>query len=231
MIHIFYRHYQHSKIEPTTTLVRPDWFSYKACFENMLHTIKGANVCLTVMMDGEVSQWIDTSSDASYNVHQFKGGSDQASAAYTYKYIRELVSKNKIGKDDIVYVAENDYLHVNGWIREVETLFSTYEGLHYVSLYDHNDKYIFPMYSDLASRIYTTTTHHWRSTPSTCGTYIARAELLMDDLNDHLDVVGDHNKWLHLNHTKGRFILTPIPGLSTHCMNGLLSPTIDWSKI
>ena len=43
--------------------------------------------------------------------------------------------------------------------------------------------------------------------------------------------MGDHNKWIHLNENKNRFILTPLPGLSTHCMEGLMSPTIEWNKI
>ena len=43
--------------------------------------------------------------------------------------------------------------------------------------------------------------------------------------------VGDHNKWVYLQEHKSRFLLSPIPGLSTHCMDGLLSPTIEWNKI
>ena len=43
--------------------------------------------------------------------------------------------------------------------------------------------------------------------------------------------MGDHNKWLYLNESKNRFIITPLPGLSTHCMEGLMSPTINWEKI
>ena len=42
---------------------------------------------------------------------------------------------------------------------------------------------------------------------------------------------GDHNKWLWLNHHRNRSIISPISGLSTHCMEGLMSPTIDWSKV
>jgi hypothetical protein len=36
---------------------------------------------------------------------------------------------------------------------------------------------------------------------------------------------------LWLNENKGRFVLTPMPGLSTHCMDFLMSPIIDWKKI
>jgi hypothetical protein len=43
--------------------------------------------------------------------------------------------------------------------------------------------------------------------------------------------VGDHHKWLYLNESKNRFIITPLPGLSTHCMEGLMSPTINWKEI
>ena len=42
---------------------------------------------------------------------------------------------------------------------------------------------------------------------------------------------GDHNKFLWLAENKGRFVITPIPGLSTHCMEGLMSPTIKWEEI
>ena len=41
----------------------------------------------------------------------------------------------------------------------------------------------------------------------------------------------DHNKFIKLSDERDRFILTPIPGLSTHCVDGLLSPTIEWNKI
>ena len=66
---------------------------------------------------------------------------------------------------------------------------------------------------------------------STCGSYITSKKIFLEDYKDHTTVIGDHNKWLYLNETKGRFLLTAIPGLSTHCMAAFLSPTIDWEKI
>jgi hypothetical protein len=33
------------------------------------------------------------------------------------------------------------------------------------------------------------------------------------------------------NQERNKIVITPIPGLSTHCMEGLMSPTIEWSKI
>jgi hypothetical protein len=39
----------------------------------------------------------------------------------------------------------------------------------------------------------------------------------------------DHEMFAELE-KKGRILLTPIPGLSTHCVNNLLSPCVDWEK-
>ncbi len=74
-------------------------------------------------------------------------------------------------------------------------------------------------------------THHWKSTPSTCGSFILTKELFNHDYDTLSTMEGDHNKWLWLNQHKNRSIISPIPGLSTHCMEGLMSPTIDWSKV
>jgi len=42
---------------------------------------------------------------------------------------------------------------------------------------------------------------------------------------------GDHETFMKLNTERKRNLLTPIPGLNTHCMKTLESPTIDWSKL
>jgi len=39
----------------------------------------------------------------------------------------------------------------------------------------------------------------------------------------------DHQKFLELN-SKGRHLISCLPGYSTHCQDGLLSPCIDWSQ-
>jgi hypothetical protein len=223
-IHIFYRHY--NVLSSLNPKYRPDGFSYEKSFNNLLKTIKdNPNVELTVMMDGiKQGTFLEN-----YNVdiYEFKGGSDSASFFETVGYIK---NKN-IDDNDLIYFLENDYLHVHGWVEKVIELFTTYEGLNYVSLYDHNDKYILPMYDDLVSKIFTTNTHHWRTTPSTCGSFIIPKKIFDEDFDILSTMEGDHNKFLYLNEQRNRFVLTPIPGLSTHCMEGLMSPTIDWSKI
>jgi hypothetical protein len=87
------------------------------------------------------------------------------------------------------------------------------------------------MYDDLVSKIFTSSTHHWKTTPSTCGSFVISKQIFEEDYNEHTTISGDHNKFLYLTSNKNRFILTPLPGLSTHCMEGLMSPTINWKQI
>jgi len=224
-IHILYRHYN---VEGEGNKFRPSWFNYEKCFINLLNTIEGKNVDLHVIMDGNSENNFINKYKDKYTLYTINKGSDYGSYLETYKYVKTL----NIGNDDLIYFLENDYLHVDNWVEEIVTLFQTYpQGLNYVSLYDHNDKYFLPMYDDLVSKIFTTKTKHWRTTPSTCGSYIIPKNIFIEDEDINTGGPGDHDKFLHLNSSKNRFVLTPIPGLSTHCMKELLSPAIDWEKI
>lgn len=224
MIHIFYRHYE---IQGNDYKGRPSWFDFEKCFVNFLDSIEGEDVNLHVVMDGKASNNFISKYSNKFTLHEYVGGSDFASAMFSYKLAYSIV-KNP---SDLIYFVENDYLHIKGWVNKINTLFNTYSNINYVSLYDHNDKYFLPMYENLVAKIFITKNHHWRNTPSTCGTFIIKNSLFKEDYDTHLNLQGDHNKYLWLNENKNRFVLTPIPGLSTHCMEGLMSPTIDWSKI
>ena len=220
-IHIFYRHYN---VIDSKDHARSEGFSYEKCFDNLLKTIENhPNIKLTVMMDGTkegtfLENYIG-------NIYEFNGGSDMSSFFETVKYAKN----QNLNENDLVYFLENDYLHVNDWVDKVIDLFSTFQGLNYVSLYDHNDKYFLPMYNDLVSKIIATSKHHWRTTPSTCGSFIINKQILDEDFDILSTMNGDHNKFLYLNSTRSRFVLSPIPGLSTHCMNGLMSPAVKWN--
>ena len=223
-LHIFYRHYA---IEGTDQKGRPEWFDYEKCFINLLSTVKGkANVEVHVMMDGNASSNFINKYKEYFTLHEIAGGSDFTSFRETYKFAKQLTT----GENDLYYFLENDYLHVHGWVDKVFELFNTYANLNYVSLYDHNDKYFLPMYDNLASKLFTTKTHHWRTTPSTCGTYIVNKKVFLEDFDVPFKMKGDHNKFIWLAQNRSRFVATPIPGLSTHCMEGLESPTINWKS-
>ena len=225
-IHILQSHYN---ITGADYKYRPSWFDYEKCFINLLNTIKGKDIDLHLIMDGKIEDnWIKKYKDK-FIPHEIIGGSMEKAAMEMYKIAHSLT--NSMGEKDLFYFLENDYLHVEGWDKKVLDMFQTFDGLHYVSLYDHGDKYWHPNYDDLVSKIFVANTCHWRTIPSTCGSYIVPKNIFAEDYINHTTVIGDHNKWLAIGEEKGRFILSPIPGLSTHCMEGLMTPTIDWKKI
>ena len=226
-INIFYSHYN---VEGKGNKNRPVWFDYEKCFANLLKTVKGKDVDIHLVMDGKIdNNWVNKYKN-NYTPHEIVGGNMENVTKELYKIVKQA----NIDNNDLVYILENDYIHTNYWVDKVIDLYQSFEGLSYISLYDHNDKYFLPMYKDLTSKIFVTNLCHWRTTPSTCGSYITSKKIFDEDYNDHTGIntpIGDHHKWIFLGKTKNRFILTPIPGLSTHCMEGLLSPTINWSKI
>jgi hypothetical protein len=223
-IHIFYSHYN---VEGKGLKFRPHWFDYEKCFINLLNTVQDKNVDIHVVMDGKIdNNWISKYKQY-YVPHEIVGGNITNVTLGVYNIVKNL----ECDKNDLIYILENDYVHVDNWVDKVLDLFKTFDGLNYVSLYDHNDKYTWMhLYEDLVSKIFVTNTHHWRTVPNTCGSYICTKELFLEDYDVQTTVIGDANKWLHLEQTKGRFMLSALPGLSTHCMETLLSPTIDWEN-
>tara|TARA_R110000868_G_scaffold408357_1_gene691409 strand:+ start:9432 stop:10124 length:693 start_codon:yes stop_codon:yes gene_type:complete len=224
-IHIFYSHYN---VEGTDNKFRPSWFDYEKCFINLLDTIEGKDIDLHLIMDGKIeNNWIHKYKHR-YISHEVTAGNMRDAGWQMFKIALDLVT---IKDDDLIYFLENDYLHIKGWDKHIINLFSCLEGLNYVTLYDHYDKYFAQDYDNLASKIFVSDTHHWRTTPSTCGSFIVSKKLWKEDYVFHVSLEGDHNKWLAINEQKGRFILSAVPGLSTHVMSNLMSPIIDWEQI
>lgn len=147
-------------------------------------------------------------------------------------HVALMLAKNApMDAGDLIYFLENDYLHCPNWLEKISELLNSPVHFDYVSLYDHMDKYIYAMYSDLRSRIFVTQNHHWRTAPSTCGTFLVRKKIFDEDIELWAREVQDHYQFEELSANKGRTLLTPIPGLATHCMEGYLSPTIDWAAV
>jgi hypothetical protein len=239
-LHIFYRHV-HVKAEAHSRdpgKLRPAWFSHAACWRNLLQTIaadpQGQHVQLHVMYDGTVED-LQTDFIAPYVVNQTLGlqlhlisaGSDKASSLITLAHVRGA----NLPPQDIVYFLENDYLHQHGWVSKVFELFNGQQAFDYVSLYDHKDKYLLPMYEGLQARLVISGSHHWRSTPSSCASYLVSKAGLDRDYDVLSAGKPDYLFFADLVEGRGRTLLSPIPGLSTHAMRGYLSPHVDWAGL
>jgi hypothetical protein len=155
-----------------------------------------------------------------------EAGSDKNSALITLHHI----FRSNIPPGDMIYMLENDYMHVPGWVSKVMELCDSSVEFDYVSLYDHKDKYFLEMYAGLRSRIAISHSHHWRTAPSTCGSYLVKSSTFKSDFDILSQGLPDYQFFNILVEQRRRVLLTPIPGLSTHSMDGYLSPAISWES-
>jgi len=254
MINIFYRTTSNRKQTP-----RPPWFSYEKCWNNLLATRNDNPI--TVIHDGPVyDPWfykiyegveiIEIDSKTKHielcKEWEVKGETyidrdetgkeyekrvekpDREKAAGYLMY--EIMFQKVVQKDnDLIYMIEDDYLHINGWTKALEDIFSIYNTLSYATLYDHPDKYT-QRYVGSVSPIIMSNYCHWRFVPSSCGTYGGTVKAFFEDKEIHQNNLGDHNKFIKLGE-KNRGIVSPLPGLATHCINPWLSRFRDWSII
>lgn len=237
---IYYRHVhiKMDKMSRDPNKQRPEWFSHEICFRNLLQTIHrdplAGRVRLIIVYDGPVEDFAADFVAAYYangalglEIQFIRGGSDRNSFLITLG----LARASGLRDGDLIYLLENDYLHQYGWVSKVFELYDSGLQPDYVSLYDHRDKYHYEMYASLTSRLVYSPSHHWRTTPSTCASFMFEKRVLERDYAVLSMGLNDHYFFTRLIAEQGRVLLTPVPGLSTHSMAGYLSPTVDWAKL
>lgn len=245
ILNIFYMHYN-TVGGPTKN--RPNWFNYEVCLRNLLRTIDAAPddvyVKLNLIFDGGISDFKNDFSSKYFDaesticeknkclkVHFIEAGSGEKSGQLTLEYI----FKSDYGDNELIYTLENDYLHADAWIENVRDVFKSRIKYDYISLYDHRDKYKYidgflPRYNLLKSQIYASKKIHWRVTPSTCFSFVAKPQTLKSDLWFFLHFRDQFVQPL-LRIFKRRILISALPGQSTHCMARFLSPTVDWEAV
>lgn len=225
-IEVFSRHCIFSSISAHKK--RLSGFSRELCYKNLIQTIDRDKANLTFFID-----LADKSRDGHFlkeEAIEVREGSEAGSFLRLLVY----VSKLKLHPETILYFVEDDYLHRPGWVDILKEGFEI-PGVDYVTLYDHKDKYFFPLYDSLKSKIFITKSTHWRTTPSTTQTFATKFKTLMRDLSIHRryslnrKISKDHEKFSYLG-KKGAILISPIPGWSTHAEPDFASPLFDWEK-
>ena len=203
-------------------------FSHEHCYHNLLKTSKGAH--LTFLFDaakGPLESHF-LKNETNHQIIQIHEGTEAGSFLRLLDYVEGL----DLPLDTVLYFVEDDYIHRPGWIDILLEGFQIPEA-EYITLYDHKDKYF--LYPRLTSRIFTTTSCHWRSTPSTTNTFAMRWKTLKRDLNIHRSyskgrtISADHEKFCFLE-KKGALLISALPGWSTHAEPDFASPCVDWSS-
>jgi glycosyltransferase involved in cell wall biosynthesis len=206
---------------------RFDGFSWEKCHRNLLGTIDRNQVNLTFFLDTARGNEHFISNEQ--NFIEIQEGTEAGAFLALLDYIASL----PLHPDTVLYLVEDDYLHRNGW---VDLLLEGIMLADYVTLYDHKDKYFFPMYHSLQSRIFHTKSCHWRTTPSMTQTFAVRWKTLMEDLSIHRkfsksrQISQDHLKFLALSR-QGRTLISSLPGFSTHAELEFASPCFNWTQL
>ncbi|MBY0426544.1 MAG: hypothetical protein K2Q22_12965, partial [Cytophagales bacterium] len=153
-------------------------------------------------------------------------------------------------KEDVIYFLEDDYLHLP---KAKQILLEGIAIAHYVTLYDHLDKYIdngkggnpYVFGGGELSKVLVSASTHWKTTNSTTMTFAAKLGTLVQDYSiwdkytrgphpHDFDIfkalIGFGSIWNRIFGKKRRLI-SPIPGQSTHVESAWLSPLIPWTSI
>jgi hypothetical protein len=211
---------------------RPEWFDRKTIFDTFVSTLDQRVEFIAFHDSGNgpiEDHFLDTRDVSKVTI---RGGNDASSFLNLLNYVVD----QDYDDNDIIYFLEDDYLHREGWVDILLEGFK-YINADYYTLYDHPDKYYLTMYETLQSKIITTPSVHWRTTPSTTNTYACRFKTLKNHFQIHTQYCDleegwtkDHDKFTHL-WSIGSNLISCIPGYSTHVEQNMLSPVIDWSKV
>lgn len=242
IIDIYYLHYWTGRA--ASRAGRPDFFSYKDCLNTLLLSIKtvpsDVKIRLNLIYDGTMEDFdSDPSCAILKNNKNYIDGNviniDGGSQIKAWRILIDHIRCDQAKKDsDLIYILENDYIHTADWISKVKELCESSIHFDYLTLYDHPDKYpnhkkFNSIYKNLKSKLYATETTHWRTTPNTCGSHLVKRAIFLSDYII-IKYVPDRYAGLLRRLLKKRVLLGPIPSLSTHCVNELLAPVINWEE-
>ncbi len=199
-------------------------YNWKICLNNFIKHFPIDTI--TFIADNASSEILEYLHTHTSNIHVKNLGNSSS-----FKYAIELALKNS---DPLIYFVEDDYLHRDNSAKVLS------EGLQiadYVSLYDHADKYSSDYcknsWGGESCKVLITKHTHWKTVSSTCMTFATSKQMLEQDY----DVINKYlsgpvpEDWAMFNDLKsrGRNLITPLPGYATHCIKEYVSPLIDWN--
>ena len=232
-IEVFIRHCYYSKIQELPDRIRPSWFNKIKVFENFKNTLNPDLINYTIVYDEFYGSIDKTFLAKEKNVEIIKCGNECDSFLKTL----EIIQSKNLSDDTIVYLLEDDYLHRPGWC---EVMLEGFEiNSHYLTLYDFD----FFIAKGWLCEIFTTPSSHWRAVPATTNTFACKYKTLIEDIEiqkeysiygiremDEYSYSRDYNKFWELQKQE-RYLISPMPGWSTHCDENHISPIIDWKKV
>jgi hypothetical protein len=234
-IQVFLRHCYYSKLQELPDRMRPGWFRKDRAFQNFKTTLDPKLVDYHIVYDEFYGDIKSTFLKEETNVKIINCGSECDSFIETMDYAISL----NYPEDTIIYFLEDDYLHKSNWGKILLEGFTLNPA--YVTLYDFD----FFLNKNIFTKLFTTSSTHWRAVPATTNTFSCKLSTLLDDYEIHkefsingvkekengLNFSKDYHKFWELSQNYNKHLISPIPGYSTHCDANHLSPFINWKKI
>lgn len=223
-------------------------FNKKAIFKHFIETF-GVNKKDIIVL-------ADNTCDESYNYLISLLPEDQVirldlkSGAFSFLYAVDYCIE-KYDDNTIVYLVEDDYLHLPNSAKLLIEPFEEFQEVSYVTLYDHIDKYVPPwqygtkyvLDNGEITKVIRSKSIHWKYTSSTTMTFACRVRTMKEDKNEYnvhcntgypndfelfWDLCNMDNK---PNARKRRILINSIPTQSTHYEAGWYSKGVDWDAI
>lgn len=205
----------------------------KGCLENFLKHFP----------TNEITIYADNVKDDTYNWLSTYGcelvRSNGGSSAGGFRVVMDAALS--LQTDEVIYFVEDDYFHLP---ESRKILLEGVKRSHYITLYDHPDKYIPAQLGgnpliDLDgaedTKVFRTDSRHWKLTNSTTMTFATTTQTLNEDKEIWKKYTSgtyphDFNCFIELRE-RGRTLASPIPSLSTHCETQWVAPFIDWQNV
>lgn len=229
MLKIYYRISDKGKI-----IGKPDYINNQLCLQNFLQHFSHDDDDITFVADNctnHTIKWLETFGK---EIVQTELGN-----ATSCLYTLDLALSRARDDKEMIYFVEADYLHKPN---SKKVVLEGLERFDYVTLYDHPDKYMnrspnpFVKDGGETTKVYLTASTHWKETNSTTMTFAAKVSTLRQDRDVfskycvNRKIPDDFRCFTTLTQSKGRKLVSPIPGLSTHGETAFLSPLINWNK-
>jgi hypothetical protein len=218
--------------------VKPNYINNENCLKNALTVFPWTQYDWSIIADNVSEETNDMIQKYITRDHIHYVSVGHGAGTYNVALDEALQSSD----DEIIYFLENDYLHKPNSDKILQEGFEL--GASFVSLYDHPDKYIGPdrggnLYCDGGAedtRVYLTTSCHWKITNSTTMTFaskvatLKRTEHILRKWTNVGQYPQDFQMFLELRENN-ELLITSIPGYSTHGETAWLSPLTDWSNL
>lgn len=226
MLKVYYRISDKGK-----TIGKPDYINNRLCLENFLRYFNKTDITFVAdNCDESTLEWLETFGK---EIVRTKLGN-----ARSCLFTLDFALKRAHDETQFVYFVEADYLHRPD---SHKVLMEGLERFEYVTLYDHPDKYMLrspnPFVQDGAeeTKVYLTASTHWKETNSTTMTFATKISSLRADHDvfteycANRNIPDDFRCFTTLTRNKGRKLVSPIPGYSTHGETMYLSPLVKWN--